>query len=170
MLSKHLQEIEQAGNDEKRAAAHNIAARNAFVNLGIFISNLTEAAKTKTAGPRPSNRQPKDAFTAHAKQSSISKSRKELINATKPVRRSVSLKNEDITEITREMINAMLLSGADHTITLNPKHPIEAYSFTMTTTSTGRNRVTDEYPPGTSIETAEAHTITLLQTREEILD
>ena len=168
MLRKHLEKLEQAGSDEKRAAAHNIAARNAFLNLGIFVAKLTEAAKTKTAGPRPSNRQAQRSIYGAREAILDFKNAKELINATKPVRRSVSLKDDDITEITREMINTMRLDGADHIINLDPQHPDRSLLLYDDNHVYRVKRVTDEYPLNTSIETAEAHTIIFMETIEEL--
>ena len=164
ILSKHLEEMRQAGDNHERAGAHNRAARNAFMKMGVIVVKLTNAAKTKTNGPRPSRRQAQRCLYG-ARQAMLEYNEaQELIHASKPVRKHPSIANDDETDReVREMVDTMKLEGVDFMLSVNPQHPDRSMVAYVDDDVYRVKHAADEYPDSVDSAIAEHHAARLME-------
>ena len=162
ILRQHIEEIRLAGDDQQRAGAHNLAARNAFLKMGILVVELTETAKIKTGGPRPSHRQAQRCLYG-ARQAMLEfQEAHQLIKNTRPLRMHESIAGDaEKSREAQEMVAEIRQEGKSHHITIDVQHPEQSLLAYEDDYVYRVKRIADEYPAETDSSVAEAHALSL---------
>lgn len=167
ILHKHLEEMRLAGDDDERAGAHNRAARNAFLHMGVLIIRLTEAAKAKTGGPRPSRRQAQRCLYGAREAMIEYEQARELFKATRPIRRHTSITRDEHTDRSvQEIVATMKEEGSDFIISANVDEPGRSLVVYLDDEAYTVKHASDEYPEGFDWMLAQAHAVRLMQFAE----